>query len=189
MMHRSVSGRVRRSDTGEALSGYTVEVSNGQTASEAVTNDMGWFAVEPGFLGEFTATGAPGQWGIPMAVQGTLGQNGTEVTLFVDPASLSGLEPSVFPNPASASDVVHIGFDVEQGPSDVTLAVFSLDGVPVHTQGRNGQPAGTYRAPIPGEALTWDLSDMSGEPVASGVYMVVLTVGGFTHRLSLAVVR
>lgn len=187
MMHRSVSGRVRRSDTGEALSGYTVEVSNGQTTSEAVTNDMGWFAVEPGFFGEFTLTGAPGQWGLPMTVQGSLGQNGTEASLFVDPAGLSGLEPSVFPNPAC--DFVHIGYDVEQGPSDVTLAVFSLDGVPVHTQGRNGQPAGTYRAPIPGEAFIWDLSDMSGQSVASGVYMVVLTVGGSAHRLGLAIVR
>ncbi|MFO7626079.1 MAG: S8 family serine peptidase [Candidatus Fermentibacteraceae bacterium] len=187
MMHRSVSGRVRRSDTGEALAGYTIQVSNGQSMSEAVTSDLGWFAVEPGFLGEFTVTGAPGQWGLPMTVQGILGQSGTEVSLFVDPAGPSGLAPSVFPNPAS--DVVHIGFDVEQGPSDVTLAVFSLDGVPVHTQGRNGLPAGTYRAPIPGEAFIWDCRDMSGEPVASGVYMLVLTVGGSAHRLGLAIVR
>jgi hypothetical protein len=187
MMHRSVAGRVRRSDTGEALAGYTVEVSNGQTTSGAVTNDLGWFAVEPGFLGEFTVTGAPGQWGLPMTVPGTLGHDGTEVGLFVDPASLSGLAPSVFPNPASG--FVHIGFDVEQGPSDVTLAVFSLDGSPVHTQGRNGLPAGTYRAPIAGEAFIWDCTDMTGEPVASGVYMVVLTVGGSAHRLGLAIVR
>lgn len=187
MMHRSVAGRVRRSDTGEALAGYTVEVSNGQTTSEAITNDLGWFAVEPGFLGEFTVTGAAGQWGLPMTVQGILGQSGTEVSLFVDPALPLGLAPTVFPNPAS--DVVHIGFDVEQGPSDVTLAVFSLDGVPVHTQGRNGLPAGTYRAPMPGEAFIWDCTDMSGEPVASGVYMLVLTVGGSAHRLGLAIVR
>ncbi len=187
MMHRSVSGRVRRSDTGEALAGYTVRVSNGQTVSEAVTNDMGWFAVEPGFLGEFSATGAPGQWGFPMTVQGNLDQDGTEVSLFVDPASASGLAPSVFPNPAS--ELVHIGFDVLQGPSDVSLAVFSLDGVPVHTQSRTGQPAGTYRAPITGEAFIWDCRDMSGEPVASGVYMVVLTVGGSPHRIGLAIVR
>lgn len=187
MMHRSVAGRVRRSDTGEALAGYTVEVSNGISAASAVTNGMGWFAVEPGFFGDFTLTGAPGQWGSPMTVQGSLGQSGTEVGLFVDPAGPSGLAPSVYPNPASG--FVHIGFDVVQGPSDVTLAVFSLDGVPVHTQSRNGLAAGTYRAPVEGEAFLWDCLDMSGEPVASGVYMVVLTVGGSVHRLGLAVVR
>ena len=187
MMHRSVVGRVRRSDTGEALAGYTIGVSNGISASSAVTNGMGWFAVEPGFFGDFTLTGAPGQWGNPMTVQGSLGQGGTEVELFVDPADPSGLAPSVYPNPASG--FVHIGFDVVQGPSDVTLAVFSLDGVPVHTQARNGLSAGTYRAPVEGEAFLWDCLDMSGEPVASGVYMVVLTVGVSVHRLGLAVIR
>jgi len=187
MMHRSVTGRVRRSDTGEALAGYTVRIANGLTMTEAVTNGMGWFASEPGFFGEFTVTGAPGQWGHPMTVQGVLGQSGTEVCLFVDPAGPSGLAPSVFPNPASG--FVHVGFDVEKGPSDVSLAVFSLDGVPVHTQNRSGLPAGTYRAPIDGESFFWDCRDMSGQPVASGVYMVVLTVGGSAHRLGLAIVR
>lgn len=187
MMHRSVAGRVRRSDTGEALAGYTVKVSNGGAVSGAVTNDLGWFAVEPGFLGDFTVTGAPGQWGLPMTVQGTLGQEGAEVELFVDPAGSSGLAPSVFPNPATG--FVHIGFDVEQGPCDVALAVFTLDGLPVHTVARNGLPAGTYRAPLPGEAFYWDCRDMSGEPVASGVYMAVLTVGGSVHRLGFAIIR
>ncbi len=187
LFHRSVVGRVRRSDTGEALSGYTVEVGGGGDAVAAVTNGMGWFAVEPGFLGGFTVTGAFGQWGVPIPVQGTLGEDGIEVELFVNPGSPTGLEPSVFPNPSTGT--VYVGFDVVQGPSDAVLSIFSLDGAPVFSQSRSSLPTGTYRAPLPGEAFSWNGHDPGGTSVASGVYMAVLSVGGAVHQLSFVLVR
>ncbi len=187
MMHRSVAGRVRRADTGAPLQGYRVVVSQGQQAAEAVTNDMGWFAIEPGFLGAFTLAGAPGEWGVPIQVNGVLDEYGAETELFVNPVEPSGLEPSVFPNPSSGP--TYFGFDVVGGPSDVGLAVFTLDGALVAQQTRSGQPGGTYRAPVPGGALYWDGLDGSGHPASAGVYMAVLTVGDSVHRLRFALVR
>jgi subtilisin family serine protease len=187
LMHRSVTGRVRRADTGEPLAGYSVEVQGVEGAASAATNSLGWFAVEPGFLGGFTVTGASGQWGIPLPVSGNLEESGAEVELFVNPPGPSGLEPSIYPNPTFGG--VYVGFDVEGAPGNVTFTVFTLDGAPVACIEAAGLAPGTYRAPVPGAALYWDGLDGSGSPASSGVYMAVLEVNGLIHRLGFSIIR
>ncbi len=187
LLHRSVAGIVRRADTGEPLSGYTVEVYGDAGSASATTNGMGWFAVEPGFLGGFTVTGVSGQWGEAFPVSGDLDEDGVEVEMFVNPPGPSGLEPSIFPNPTSGG--VYAGFDVEGPPGNVVFAVFGLDGVPVASVRAAGLAPGTYRAPVPGGALYWDGNDRAGSPVSSGVYMAVLEVNGRVHRLAFSVIR
>ncbi len=187
MKHRSVTGIVRRSDTGEPLGDYTVQVIQNTNSAYAVTNSLGWFAIEPGLLGSFTVTGASGQWGLPIPESGSLGEYGAEVVLYVNPSNLTGMKPTVFPNPSMGG--VFFGFDVEDGPLTATLSVFSVDGTVVATQTRENLPTGSYRAPLPQAAFLWDGRDMSGAQAASGVYMGLVTVGNTVHRVTFVLVR
>lgn len=187
LRHMSVTGRVRRADTGQPLVNYTVEVTMEGGAVSAVTNSLGWFAVEPGFLGDYTLTGASGQWGVPLPVNGILGESGTEDELFVNPPGPSGLAPSVYPNPSTGE--VFFGFDVESSSTEASLTVFTVEGVPVANMVRENLTPGSYRAPVPGGAFHWDGRDGSGSPSASGVYFALLRVGDSVHRLTFALVN
>lgn len=185
VMHRSVIGKVRRSDNGDPIPGIEVTVSmDGGTSVTTVTNDAGCFAVEPGEFGGFTATTSG--WGVPIPVFGSLDESGTDITIYVDPVS-SSLPPSAYPNPSP--DGFYIGFDVTVGVSDVTLTIFTITGETVFSEERTGVQPGCYRAPLPGQAFHWNGSNLDGDEVASGQYVALLSIGGETELFSLALVR
>lgn len=184
-MHRSVIGTARRSDTGDPLEGLTVAVSlQGGEPVTAVTNQQGCFAIEPGGLGTFTA--AVSGWGASIPVQGVLGESGTDIDLYVDPLS-SSLPPSVYPNPSSGE--FYIGFDVVEGPADVSLTIFTVAGEEVFSEHRSQLPAGCYRAPVQGEAFHWNAENGQGDPVASGQYIALINIDGSTELLNIALIR
>ena len=183
--YRSVTGLVRRSDSGEPLQDYPLLVTVADTTAEVVTNAAGWFAWAPGRLGEYTVADGGG-WGAVLPSAGTLGQFGVELEVFVDPAEGSG-QPSAYPNPSTAG--FYIGFDVAGGPLDAELSVFDLAGHLVYNERRYGLENGVYRAPVPGEAFHWDGADTEGETVAAGVYVALLRLGENVHLLKLAAIR
>ena len=61
--------------------------------------------------------------------------------------------------------------------SDVTFAIYSVDGRLVRTLSLGYQAAGVYRSRS--RAAYWDGRNALGEPVASGVYFYTLTAGDF----------
>ena len=183
--YRSVTGLVRRSDTGEPLQDYPLLVTVADTTAEVATNAGGWFAWDPGRTGAYTVADAGG-WGSVLTSSGTLGQYGVELEVFVDPAAGPG-QPSAYPNPSTEG--FYIGFDVCGGPLDAELSVFDLSGHPVYNERRYGLENGVYRAPVPGEAFHWDGSDTGGDTVAAGVYVALLKLGDDVHLLKLAAVR
>lgn len=181
----SVTGQVRRSDNGQPLGQYPIEVSLADTSAALQTNSMGWFAWDPGTTGPFTVTG-DGGWGQLLTVSGTLGENGVELEVFVDPLSGAGA-PSAYPNPSIEG--FYVGFDISGDASDAELSVFDLSGGLVYNERRIGLEPGVYRAPVPGEAFYWDGTDQQGHPVAGGVYMALLRLGDRAHILKLAAIR
>ena len=62
--------------------------------------------------------------------------------------------------------------------SDVTFAIYAVNGTLVRTLSLGHQPAGMYRSK--NRAAYWDGRNASGEPVASGIYFYTLTAGDFT---------
>ncbi len=184
--HRSVIGQVRRSDTGEPVVQCTVQVSMESSAPvQAVTNDMGYFAVEPGSLGNFSVT-CTGIQGTPIPAKGVLGEYGVEVAVYIDPLN-SSRPPSVYPNPSSSD--FYIGFDVTDTVSDVSLSIFSLANERVFYRERTSVSPGCYRAPVEGQAFYWNGLNKDGEPVASGQYIGLLKTGESVDLLNLALVR
>jgi len=185
LMYGSVTGFVRRSDTGSPLADYPVLITVEDTSIVVETNDHGWFAWDPGRLGDYSVAEGGG-WGSLLGVSGTLSQPGVTDTLYVDPAQGPG-EPSAYPNPSTSG--FHVGFDVQSGPTTVELAVFDLSGRLVYNERRSGLETGVYRAPLPGEAFYWNGIDSAGSPAAGGVYIALVRVGESVHLLKLALVR
>ena len=185
LLHRSVTGAVRESLTGELLPDYPVSVSIGDTLLTVMTNTSGWFAICPGEFGPFTVGHGGGQ-GSVIPVQGTLGEDGVEVTVYVDGDPTDAV-PTVYPNPTTGR--AYVGFDLRNGPVDVTLRVFDILGALVHTETRSAIGPGTFRAPLPGEAFNWDGTDGSGERVATGLYIITLDHGDGIDLLNVSVIR
>jgi len=63
-------------------------------------------------------------------------------------------------------------------PAEVTLRIYSVNGVLVRTLGLGHLPAGIYQSQS--RAAYWDGRNDVGESVASGVYFYTLTAGDFT---------
>lgn len=63
-------------------------------------------------------------------------------------------------------------------PADVTIRIYTANGVLVRTLTLGHQPAGIYQHRS--RAAYWDGRNYVGEPVASGVYFYTLTAGDFT---------
>jgi hypothetical protein len=185
LRYHSITGVVRASLNGTPIAGYPLSIVIGDTSLVSWTNGSGWFAVCPGTLGDFALLDAGGP-GSMIPVAGVLTEAGVEVEVFVD-GDPQGSAVSVFPNPSSGG--VYVGFDVVKGPADVNLSVHSLTGELVQAESRSALPVGSYRAPLPGEALFWDGMDAEGQPAASGMYVLVLRVGDETLLLKAAIVR
>jgi hypothetical protein len=184
--HRSVIGQVRRSDTGDPVSSCTVVITmESDYTVQAATNGRGFFAVEPGSLGRFSAA-CTGIQGASIPVQGVLDEYGVEITIFVDPPYFSK-PPSVYPNPSAGS--FHIGFDVMDSVSDVFLSIFTLAGHRVFHRERTSVSPGCYRAPLQGQAFYWNGLNEDGEPVSSGQYVGLLRIGEKVELLNLALIR
>lgn len=174
LRYESVTGVARWSDSGSGAAGYPLSVQVADTQTVVTTNDLGWFAVDPGVLGDFVVSGAGGPGNV-LEVAGALTGEGVEVEVFIDPEGPVG-DPTVYPNPSLGD--VYVGFDVDQGPVDVSLEIFDLGGQLLYNVVRSDLPEGVYRAPIPGEAFRWNTLDRSGNPVASGIYIAVLRKEG-----------
>lgn len=185
LRYHSITGVVRASLDGTPIAGYPLCIVIGDTTLVSQTNGSGWFAVCPGPLGDFTLLDAGGP-GSMIPVTGVLTEAGVEVEVFVD-GSPQGSPAAVFPNPSSGG--LYVGFDVVEGPADVNLSVHSMTGELVQAESRSALPVGSYRAPLPGEALFWDGMDAEGQPAASGTYLLVLRIGGETLLLKAAIVR
>ncbi len=185
VMHRSIIGKVRRSDNGDPIQDLQVNIELvGGTTLTTTTNEAGCFALEPGQPGAFTVTTSG--WGIPIPLEGVLGEEGVDVTVYVDPVN-SSLPPSAYPNPSTGH--FYIGFDVAGEVSDVSLTIFTVAGETVFSEERTGVEPGCYRAPVSGEAFYWNGTNENGENVASGQYMALLNIAGETRLLNLALIR
>lgn len=185
LKYRSVTGRVVLSSSFAPLPEYPLTVTMGDSVHSTETNGSGFFAFCPGSTGPFTVSGGGGQ-GSVIPVSGTLGDEGVELEVFVDPEPGSD-PPSVFPNPSTEG--VYVGFDLPQGPVDVELTVFDLTGQLVYRSTRAAAGPGTFRAPIPGEAFYWDGRSSDGNVSASGVYIISLRRGGSIHLMKCSLVR
>ena len=182
--HRSVIGQVRRSDTGQPLPDCTVSITIQEGSPvETVTNEYGYFAVEPGSFGTFSATCAG--WGSPLPYEGVLDENGIEITIYVDPVN-SFEAPSVYPNPSSGQ--FYIGFDIEGTTEDVSLAIFTLANERIFYEERISVLPGCYRAPVSGQAFYWDGLNEDGQQAASGQYIGMLKIGDSIELLNLALI-
>ena len=63
-------------------------------------------------------------------------------------------------------------------PADVTVNIYSLNGVLIRSLALGQMPAGIYQSQV--RAAYWDGKNEIGEPVASGIYFYTLTTGDFT---------
>ena len=183
-MYRSVTGLVRRSDTGAPIPGRPLALSIGGDVFQITSGPSGWFAFCPDATGAFTITGSGGE-GTVREVTGFLGDSGVETTVYVD-FEPRGLPPSAFPVPSLGG--VWFGFDLE-AVSDVILTIMPLEGGEIAEIRRSGLPPGPYRAPVEGGAIYWDGCSSDGEPAASGPYFALLDTGGEVTVLKIALVR
>ena len=63
-------------------------------------------------------------------------------------------------------------------PAEVTLRIYSVNGILIRTLALGHQPAGNYQRQS--RAAYWDGKNELGESVASGIYFYTLTAGDFT---------
>ncbi|MBC7185988.1 MAG: T9SS type A sorting domain-containing protein [Calditrichaeota bacterium] len=84
-----------------------------------------------------------------------------------------------YPNPFNAQTVV--SYRLSQS-ARVSLAIYNAFGQRICTLVAGEQPAGLHR-------VTWDGTDESGHPVASGVYVCILSAGGSQWAQKVAVTR
>ncbi|MCK5036693.1 MAG: S8 family serine peptidase [Candidatus Sabulitectum sp.] len=183
--HRSIIGQVRRSDTGAPLSmcNVTIDMESGSPV-HAITNHKGFFAIEPGSFGSFSATCTG--WGAPIPFNGVLDESGIEIIIYVDPVN-SDNSPSVYPNPSSSN--FYIGFDVVNSVSDVSFSVYTVANERIFHEERVSVLPGCYRAPLSGQAFCWNGLNNNGEQVASGQYIGMLKIGDSVQLLNLALIR
>ncbi len=185
LKYGSVTGIVMSSDSFDPLPDYPICVVMDDSAFVTSTNGAGWFAVCPGEYGTYSILSSGGE-GYLIPVSGTLGVEGVEVEVYVD-QDPGSYPPSVYPSPSTGD--VYVGFDVSQGPVDVEMNIYDLTGQLVHRSTRRGAAAGSYRAPVQGEAFHWDGKDPDGDPAASGIYIVSLKVGNSVQLLKFTLIR
>ena len=73
------------------------------------------------------------------------------------------------------------------GPGEVMLTIYAVNGTLIRTLALGHQPAGRYHSRS--RAAYWDGCNEAGEPVASGVYFYMLTVGDFTATRKMSILK
>ena len=91
---------------------------------------------------------------------------------------LTPKETSVLPNyPNPFNPETWIPYELAES-ADVTLKIYSVDGVLIRTLSLGHQAAGIYQSYS--RAVYWDGQNEIGEPVASGIYFYTFTASDFT---------
>ena len=72
-------------------------------------------------------------------------------------------------------------------PAEITLSIYSVDGILIRTLALGHQPAGVYRNRD--RAAYWDGTNEVGERVASGVYFYTLLAGDFKATRKMLVIK
>ncbi|MYA68970.1 hypothetical protein F4009_07545 [Candidatus Poribacteria bacterium] len=93
------------------------------------------------------------------------------------------LQPN-YPNPFNPE--TWIPYQLAE-PAEITLSIYSVDGILIRTLALGYQPAGIYRSR--GRAAYWDGTNETGEPVASGVYFYTLLAGDFKATRKMLVIK
>lgn len=185
LLHMSITGSVRYSSDFQYAAGYPLEIIMGDTVYKTSTNNAGWFAFSPEETGQFTVQDGGGNGNL-IPFSGVLDTDGVELELYTDPSPTAS-PATVYPVPSTGD--VYIGFDLTEGPIDVTLSIYDLTGTLVHTEKREGIGPGCFRAPVPGEAFRWDGNCLNGGSASSGIYIILLQEGDSTHLLKCSLVR
>ena len=89
-----------------------------------------------------------------------------------------------YPNPFNPE--TWIPYQLEKS-AEVTISIYSGDGVFIRTLPLDYQPAGIYRSRD--RAAYWDGTNEVGEPVASGVYFYTLSAGDFKATRKMLVIK
>lgn len=185
LLYGSVTGSVRYSSDLQYAAGYPVEIVMDDTVYSTSTNDAGWFAFSPEEIGQFTVQDGGGD-GILIPVTGVLDMEGVELDLYADRSPVAA-PATVYPVPSKGD--VYIGFDLAEGPMNVTLSIYDITGNLVHTETREDLGPGCFRAPIPGEAFRWDGNCLNGGSASSGIYIILLREGDTSRLLKCSLVR
>ena len=163
-------------------------VSPGQVAVDVVGDKVYW--TEKGKLrradlnGEniqdvVTGLGELADLGLGIDSTGEMGiAAAPAITTVVEQAQLLANYPNPF-NPET-----WIPYQLSE-PAEVTLRIYSVNGILVRTLALGHQPAGNYQRQS--RAAYWDGKNELGEPVASGIYFYTLTAGDFTATRKLLI--
>ncbi|MBD3277949.1 MAG: S8 family serine peptidase [Candidatus Aegiribacteria sp.] len=185
LLYRSVTGSVRYSADLQYAAEYPLEIVMDDTVYSTSTNEAGWFAFSPDENGQFIVQDGGGN-GELIPVAGVLDDEGVELELYAD-RSPSASPVSVYPVPSTGD--VYIGFDLVDGPVNVTLTIYDLTGSLVHSETRENIGPGCFRAPIQGEAFHWDGNCLNGGSASSGIYIILLKEGDTSRLLKCSLVR
>ena len=100
-------------------------------------------------------------------------------------ASLIPEETTLLPNyPNPFNPETWIPYQLSE-PAEVTLRIYTVNGILVRTLALGYTPAGIYQSRS--RAAYWDGKNDVGEPVASGLYFYTLTAGDFTATRKLLI--
>ncbi|RKU21529.1 hypothetical protein C6499_21255 [Candidatus Poribacteria bacterium] len=102
-------------------------------------------------------------------------------------ASLIPKETMLYPNyPNPFNPETWIPYQLEKS-AEITLSIYSVDGILIRTLALGYQPAGIYRSRD--RAAYWDGTNEMGEPVASGVYFYTILAGDFKATRKMLVIK
>ena len=119
-----------------------------------------------------------------------------DLVLGIRTATASAAAPSIFVSPDNTTLLPNypnpfnpetwIPYHLAQ-PADVTLRIYTANGVLVRTLALGHQATGFYQNQS--RAAYWDGRNQLGEPVASGVYFYTLSAGDFTATRKMLIVK
>ena len=102
-------------------------------------------------------------------------------------AALAPIDTALLPNyPNPFNPETWIPYQLSQ-PVDVTIFIYTVDGVAIRTLDLGHKPPGIYQDKI--HAAYWDGKNEVGESVASGVYFYTLTAGKYKFTRKMLIVK